>query len=198
MARRLFSIFENANESVLQQQCQDGLAAWGCDSFQSRTFAADILQKAKATITAESDVPAGVGESACLKHMDTPFGPPDAMGNGVTAADAQWYWSLPPLARAVMHGFDGVLRCYTHLLCHSVNLCIEDLEQDVRQRLPTFGKESVGGEDAPLPWELRRRFVRFVEQTRANEQAWREWGERCRQASSMNAAIREQIRAGRL
>jgi len=186
MTGRLFSIFEDANESVLLQQCQDDLSACGFDSFQSRTFAAEILQQAKATLTTEMPMP-----SAAMTVENT--------NNNVTVEDTKWYGSLPPLARAVMHSFDEVIRGQMWFQCHAVNLCLEDLDRDLRQRLPTFGSAGVvEGDDAPLPWELRRRFSRFVDKTKKNEQAWRDWGERSRRASSMNALIREEIRAGRL
>ena len=179
MAQRLFSIFEDANETVLLQQCKDDLAAFGFDSFQCSNYAAQVLQEAAETVLTESDN--------------------TATNNGVTAEDTDWYWNLPPLARAVMHRFDEVIRGYMWFQCHGVNICMEDLEKDLRQRMPTFGNAGTAdGDDAPLPWELSRRFAQFIQNTRQKEQAWREWGERGRQASSMNALIREEIRAGRL
>ena len=151
MAQRLFSIFEDANESVLLQQCQNDLAVWGFDSFQCRTFAAEILQEAKAAVATETALFEGAGQSAPLNNGDTQCGHTTDSGNGVTAEDTQWYWNLPPLARAVMHRFDEVIRGHMWFQCHSVNLCIADLERDLRQRLPTFGYAgATDGDDAPL------------------------------------------------
>lgn len=76
---------------------------------------------------------------------------------------------------------------------------LEDLEDDLRGRLPTFGDErGEGSEDAPLPWELRRRVAAFATTSGREPISFAAWSNRVHRASSMNALIREEIRAGRL
>lgn len=196
---RLFSVFEDESEPVLLQQCQEDLAAWGFDSFQCRQKAKRILENAKVNALAETGR-SGRADQATSAVVVEEFRSPDACSrDGVTPEDSLWYWSLPALARAVMQEFDGELREAMWFVCHASNLCIEDLEQDLRRRLPTFGKNrGASSEDAPLPWELMRRVATFLYKETGDEVRSRAWVDRVRQASSMNALIREEIRAGRL
>jgi hypothetical protein len=195
---RLFSIFTAESESELMQQCCDDLREWGFDGFQSRQKATRILENAQARVCTEigqsSSCDAAEGQAPTA---ETAF---DAKASqGVTIDDLEWYGSLPPLARAAMEEFDKELRDAVWLQCHSTNLCIEDLERDVGRRLPTFAHAvGHGDEDAPLPWELKRRFVIFISTIRRDQASWESWNERIRTASSMNALIREEVRAGRL
>jgi hypothetical protein len=184
---------------VLLQQCQEDLAAWGFDSFQCRQKAMRIVENARAAALAETGR-CGRADQATATGVVEEFRSLDACSrDGVTPEDSQWYWSLPALARAVMQEFDKELREAMWFICHRVNICIEDLEEDLRRRLPTFGNNrSADSEDAPLPWELRRRFATFIFTVMRDEVKSRAWSDRVRQASSMNALIREEIRAGRL
>jgi hypothetical protein len=185
VAERLIGVFEDGDEAELLRQCQDDLAAWGFSPLNCPSMADDIL------LAAKEAVQAGEADPRC--------DPAAEAAEGVTDEDARWYWSLPPLARAVMRAFDGKVLGIRWLHLHRFHLCLEELEQDVRRQLPTFGDAGgPGGTDAPLPWPLRRRFIRFMTTIRHDERAWGDWGERCRRASSMNALIREEIRAGRL
>ena len=192
---RLFSVFEDGSESVLLQQCQDDFAACGFDSFQSRRKAMRILENARAAALAEAGedraTTSGVVEEICSDIARS--------RDGVTPEDSKWYWNLPPLARAVMREFDKELRAAMEINRLPFNICIEDLEEDLRRRLPTFGNDrSADSEDAPLPWELRRRFETFMFAIIKDENKFNMWSDRIRQASSMNALIREEIRTGRL
>jgi hypothetical protein len=194
---RLFSVFEGGSESALLQQCQDDLAAWGFDSFQCRRKAARILANARAAALAETGRCGLTNRPTTTGVAEGPRIPNACSRDGVAPEDSQWYWSLPPLARAVMQEFDKELREAMWFACHTANICLEDLEQDLRRRLPTFGNEhSEDSEDAPLPWELRRRVAAFTSTLGRDEVRFDAWSDRVRQASSMNAVIREEVRAG--
>jgi len=81
--------------------------------------------------------------------------------------------------------------------CYYRNIGLEDFELDLRRSLQTFSETSEAtDDDAPLPAELRRRFMIFQERAFADEQALNLWIKTCREASSMNAAFRESIRKG--
>jgi hypothetical protein len=186
MTPRLVSVFEDRDESVLLDQCAADFTHWGFAPAQSRQMADRVLDRARAELAADSKLK----QASNLEP---------ATGSGVTPDDARWYWGLPPIARAVMLHFDEVLRSEMWLECHRVNICIEDLELDLRRRLPTFGTGAgPQAKDAPLPWELRRRFAEFISKIRRDERAWHGWSTRCQRVSSMNALVREEVHAGNL
>jgi hypothetical protein len=98
-----------------------------------------------------------------------------------------------------MREFDKELGAAVDLNRLPFNICMEALEEDLRRRLPTFGDDhGADGEDAPLPWELRRRFGNFMFEVINTENKLILLSGRVRQASSMNALIREEVRTGRL
>ncbi len=197
MSQRLYSLFEEPDEPILLQHCLEDLATIGCDSYQCRVKAARILEEAKAIVSAEGE-PAGSSNTAMVSgDPDSSSDPSSAAWDGVTEEEARWYRELPPLAKAVMQRFDEEVRNYMGHVVSVRNLSIDDLELDLSQCLPSFGSASAGGGvDGPLPWELRRRVMTFLDRLGRDELEWADWRARTRRASSMNAVIREEIRAG--
>ncbi len=199
MSQRLFSVFEEPDGPILIQHCLEDLATIGCDSFQCRRKAARILKEAEAIVSAESESAGSSNTAAVSGDPDSLSDLGSATRDDVTKEDARWYRNLPPLAKAVMQRFDEEVRNYMEHVLSVRNISIDDLELDVRQSLPSFGNASAGGGvDGPLPWELRRRVMTFLDRLGRNQQEWAGWSARTRRASSMNAVIREEIRAGRL
>jgi hypothetical protein len=92
--------------------------------------------------------------------------------------------------------FDEELRSTMWISRHMLNLCLEDLEQDVKRQLPVFGDRIADDADSPLPIELKRRFILFITRTKRSPSAFQEWNSRLRNASSMNSLIRELIASG--
>lgn len=199
-------------ESTLKSQCLEDLKEWGFDRFQAEQKASRILANAKAAVDlaewADKRL-SGDTLAAAIETHDTEVLRQftHKMADGVTVDDVRWYWNLVPLARAMMEEFDKELRAGMWFTCHSLNLCIEDLDRDVRRRLPVFDfgtphnddrTPQEDGEDAPLPCELHRRFILFVDRMKQKPDEWSRWNDRLKHSSSMNAIIRQEIRAGRL
>jgi hypothetical protein len=199
MSDRLFSVFEEPDEANLLQRCLEDLAAIGCDSFQCQRKAARILEEAKAIVSAEGES-AGVSPTAVVSadsDLSSDLGL--ATRDGVAEEDARWYRNLPPLAKAVMQRFDDEVRNHLEHVLSPRNISLEDLELDLSQTLPAFGNASAGGgDDGLLPRELRRRVETFLDRLGRNQHEWADWCARTRRASSMNALIRAEIRAGHL
>ena len=116
-------------------------------------------------------------------------------GEGVTAADYDWWWTLQPLERAVMLATDETSK--TQLLLHLRTSGAESMAAAVpqlRRAMPLFGNPNHEGsyespDDRPLPRELKQRVSSAATSLAANMSD---------QYTSMNAFIRDRIRAGEL
>jgi hypothetical protein len=196
--QRLFSIFDvsEASSDALFGQIESDLHAWGYDSFQSRQAAKRIVEKA--TQSAAPDIHEAAEHADLIDAVHANDGRTlerlaAERGDGVTAEDIRWYWSRHPVARAAMIQFDEELRGRMWIDRHVFHICLDDLEQDVKRRLPVFGDPIVEHTDSPLPLELKRRFTLFITRIRRNPSAFEKWSSRLQHASSMNALIRELI-----
>ena len=200
---RLFSIFDidEASADALLGQVDTDLQAWGYDSFQSRQAGKRIVEEAMQSASGDTHKESEgrefidavrANDSKTLERLAT------ELGDGVTAEDIRWYWSLHPVARAAMDYFDEELQGKMFFDLHAFNLCVRDLEQDMQRRLPVFGFKYFDHADAPLPIELKRRFILFMARTKRSPSAFEEWNLRLKGASSMNALIREMIVSGEL
>jgi len=117
-------------------------------------------------------------------------------GDGVTADDIRWYWSLHSVVRVAMTLFDEELQGKMWSDRRAFSLSMEDLGQDVKRQLPVFRHTIANDADSPLPPELKRRFASFITRTKRNPSAFDKWSSRLHVASSMNALIRELIVSG--
>jgi hypothetical protein len=196
---RLFSIFDGSETATLFEQIKFDLQSWGYDSFQSQRAAKRIVEKAteaEGAATSESAEHTrfakaiATNDDRLLEYLAA------ERGDGVTADDIRWYWSLHSVARVAMRLFDDELQNRMWIDRHAFNLCIEDLEQDVRRQLPVFGDPEANAPDSPLHPELRRRFALFITRTKQNPSASKKWGARLQQTTSMNALVREVIVSG--
>lgn len=201
LGQRLFSIFDadQASREALFQQIESDLQAWGYDSFQSRQAAKRIIEKA--TEIGASNTDANGGETRVATAIQTNDGNllerlAAERGDGVTLEDIRWYWTLHHITRTAMSLFDEELRGRMWMDRHAYNLCMEDLDQDIKRQLPVFGDPISHDRDSPLPPELKRRFASFMMRTKRDHASFNEWSTRLQQASSMNALIRELIRSG--
>lgn len=177
----MFGIFETANEAELREQCMDDFAYWGFDSEKCKHNVEVILERIG---TDDEEWPR----------------PLESLGSdGVTRADLDWYWGLPPEARAAMRYFDDAIRADMWIRCHARNLSIEDLEADLARHIPEFSNDSSSDDaDGPLPHELRRRFQAFIARIRGQQEEWDDWASRTEKATSMNSLIRTMIRRGKI
>jgi len=116
------------------------------------------------------------------------------VGDGVTAEDWSWWWSLQPLERAVMLANDE-----SFITAALVQLRVElgdinEATRQVRRKFPRFGNPRHPGDyrstdDRPLPRELKGR---------VSSAALRLAGSLRESHTSMNALVREMIRKRQL
>ncbi len=123
-----------------------------------------------------------------------PMSLPELDEEGVTHADYEQWWALQPLERAVMLTFDEVTE--TQMLFDFGDQGLEPAEAvaQVRRSLPIFGDPRHPGEyqsedDRPLPRELKNRVSAAAAMLATNVTD---------RHTSMNAVVREAIRAGRI
>jgi hypothetical protein len=119
--------------------------------------------------------------------------------DGVTDEDIRWYWNLPDIERRMM---DKSERTCQYAFCLSKTeegLSPEQAARDVRKALVMWGDptdtQNTQGDDRPLPRELHRRVVTWIEQYYTQPGALRA---KAAPFSTYNAMIRAEIRAGRL
>jgi len=199
--QRLFSIFDadGASTDALAEQIKSDLRAWGYDSFQSQQAAKHLVQKASESAASDKQESAehtrfidAIHKNDCnlLERLAA------ERGDGVTADDIRWYWSLHSVVRAAMTLFDEELQGRMWSDRQAFSLCMEDLERDVKRQLPVFRHTIANDVDSPLPPELKRRFASFITRTKENPSAFDKWSSRLQEASSMNALVRELIVSG--
>ena len=117
---------------------------------------------------------------------------------GVTDADIRWWWNMSAFEQEHLEEQDGFNRMtlYTSLRVEQ-GLDRETVVKEVFRRHAKYGDPEEGeGDDRPLPYEMKGRVTAFLEKhQRADPQAFIR---RLHASSSLNAIIREEIRAGRL
>lgn len=201
--RRLFSVFDfdETSSDALCEQIDTDLLTWGYDSYESLKVAKCIAEKAAQSASLDTHQTAQHRDLIDAIHADdvrTLERLVTERGDGVTVDDMRWYWSIHSVARAAMTHFDEELRGRMWLSRHIFNICVEDLEQDVKRQLPVFGDRIADDADSPLPIELKRRFILFITRTKRSLSSYEKWNLRLRKASSMNSLIRELIASGDL
>jgi hypothetical protein len=144
---RLFSIFDvpdnsDASRELLLAMLNEDMLRWGYDELFARTYSRNALRlvggEGPTTVRDLSEQASG--------NLEALAEAAEIAADGVTVADLQWYWCLSRTSRSAMEAFDSVIFWHMYLDRHPFNLCVEDLQQDVRQRLPDL----LRGERGPL------------------------------------------------
>lgn len=119
---------------------------------------------------------------------------------GVRDADIRWWWNMPDLERGMLAHADDVLRIAFFLAVQKEKkLNNEQAVKALNRRFPNYGDPDdaslLTGEDRALPWELKDRVNRYIEQRSGSDAD--EFMREVENSSSFNAWIRREIKAGR-
>ena len=194
-------------EKQLEETHASMFAAMGMPAGEARRTAKELVAEAKARCEeGELDMPPSWGDLLLRREKvdpDTRASLAIKRAEGVTDDDIRWWWNLHPLERRVMDLIDENFRGR-----HYLNLCAEGLSKEeaiarVLHGFAMFGDPSAlsdadhsAGDDRPLPYELKDRVSCWAaEQGARDPDGFRR---RIENASSMNALIRAEIRAGRM
>lgn len=116
--------------------------------------------------------------------------------DGVRDEDIRWWWNMHPLERVIIQKSDELNRWSAALALSEQGLDPEQVTRKVFAIHPKFGDPREDeGDDRPIPFELKRRIVEFMERHYDAPDRMRE---KIENASSFNAVIRAEIRAGTL
>lgn len=115
---------------------------------------------------------------------------------GVTNDDIRWWWNMHPLEQVVMEKSDEINSMSPWLYLVKQGMEPDEAAKHVFRIHPKFGNPEEGdGDDRPLPIELKRRTIEFTERHFNSPERFRAMTDG---ATSFNALIRAEIRAGRL
>ena len=125
---------------------------------------------------------------------------PKKRDEGVRDTDIRWWWNLHDIERRMMIATDDIFK--TVMASDAINkgLTTGRVVEKVRKYHPMYGDPGdtthTKGEDRPLPFELKDRINLYTERrARENPEQYKKDVEA---ASSFNALIRGEIRAGGL
>jgi hypothetical protein len=116
--------------------------------------------------------------------------------DGVRNDDIRWWWNMPPLERVMLEKADDLNRTALWTAITRQGLDADAATKQVFRAHPRFGNPAEGnGDDRPIPIELKRRIVEYFERHSNSPDQMRHM---TAQASSFNALIRAEVRAGNL
>lgn len=193
-------------EKMLEDTHASMYAAMGMPSREARQAARELVARAKADCEAAgytADPMPGLGDVLLRRENEDPKTRAELAikrAEGVTDDNIRWWWNLHPLERRVMDLVDEQFRANAYFGFKDEGLSQDEAVTRVRRGFAMFLDPSdtthASGDDRPLPYELKDRV-----NTWATENGMRDperFRQRIEAASSMNALIREDIRAGRM
>lgn len=119
---------------------------------------------------------------------------------GATDDDIREWWNMSPLERELEIVIDSnATRIAMLMSLMESGLSQEEAGKTMRRTLAMYGDPGapspLSGDDRPLPWEMKRRVIAFLQQrARAGRDENRAWLDG---APTVNAFIRREMRAGR-
>ena len=194
---------ESALETKLVQQYAGMLDACFAPSDEAKRAVRDLLALAKKQARSDPDLPPNFGDLLVEREVtddSTRQMLAKKRAEGVTDADIKWWWGLDKLERRLLILVDGWSRLAAFKKYRAEGLTEEQAVAQLRKSFPIFGDpddmKNVKGDDRALPYELKERVNLWAEKGLLDESSGT--AARLRSAGSMNALIRNEIRAGRL
>ena len=178
------------------------LEAMGMPSHEARKTAKEFVQKARQMVTERGQLhePRNYGDWLLSDanddaQMKTHLA--NVRRDGVTDADIRDWWNRPPLERALLEISDEHNEMTAFIGAMQKGLPGEDAMVVVRRLHPIYGTpdpENDAGDDNPLPYEFRTRVTNLTNlQLESGELQ-----QRIHSKKSLNAVVREHIRAGQI
>lgn len=176
----------------------------GMSPSQAKTTVRDIVEEAKVESLKEdaSELPQNVGDFLLEKESSDEKIRSILVkkrNEGVRDQDIKWWFNMHDLERRILLKVDDVNR---HALFAKLReedgLSEDEAAKGVRRSYPLFGDpddpEHAGGEDRPLPYELKDRIKSYVEKRMQTDPET--FKKEIEQSSTFNALIREEVRKG--
>jgi hypothetical protein len=188
----------------LEDEYTASFVAMGMTPQEARSTAHEMVEKAKREVVDRgwSNRPPRYGDCILLllQEMSTNEKVRGTMESlcreGVREDDLRWWWNLDPLEHMMLELADEQMHATTFFALLNQGLSPDEAGRKLWRNYVKFGNpEQAGGEDHPIPSELRRRVLQFAERHHNSPEVWREKTEK---HSSMNALIRAEIRRGTL
>ena len=194
---------ESALERELVQFYAGMLEACGNPTGDAKRTARELLATAKREARSDPDLPpnfAGLLLEREVTDDSTRQMLAKKRAEGVTDADIKWWWGLDKLERHLLIVVDDWFRLAAYKKDRAEGLSEEQAVAQLGKSFPIFGDpddmKNVKGDDRALPYELKERVNLWAEKGLLDESSGT--ATRLRSAGSMNALIRNEIRAGRL
>ncbi len=199
---RLFSR-KSALERQLEKRYAEMLLAFGVRGGQAKRIAKELVALAKKGADSNPQPPPNFGD-LLLQREGTDSDARDMLAKkraeGVGHTDIKWWWNLNELERRLLITFDDWVRLAAYKKHCSSGLSAQQAAAQVRKSFPIFGDPGdtadVTGDDRPLPYELKDRINAWVQRQQMADPAGFAVNEQS--ATSMNAVIRREMRAGKL
>lgn len=177
----------------------------GMSRSQARELVRQHIQQAKKEAIAEGtdQLPPNYGDSLLQREQNDPTIKQylaKVRSEGVTDQDIRWWWNLRDLERRLMGKDDELNRMALFLKSVHDGLTKEQAAARVRKFHPKYGDpgdtSQGNGDDRPLHYELKDRINRYISR-RATTSAV-QYKSDMEGATSFNALLRRELRAGRL
>jgi len=194
---------DSALERKLVQFYAGMLDACGNPTGDAKRTARELLVLAKKQARSDPDLPSNFADLLLEREVtddSTRQMLAKKRAEGVTDADIKWWWGLDKLERRLLIVVDDWFRMAAFKKYRAEGMSEEQAISQLGKSFPIFGgpedTKNVKGDDRPLPFELKERINQWVG-TALQDKAL-ETATSSRSAGSMNALIRNEIRAGRL
>lgn len=194
-------LFSKSPEAQLVEQYAMGFQASGHSPHEAETMARNMVAQAKQEVAQRgwSNQPPNYGDLLLQQESSNAsiHAALEAIrAEGVRDEDIRWWWNMSPLERVMIQKADELNRTAGFIEALKQGLDGEQAAKRVFAFHPKFGDVADGeGDDRPIPIELKRRIVEFTERHYNSPDLMRRKTE---QATSFNALIRAEIRAGTL
>lgn len=191
---------ESPLERKLREQYTVTLGGYGLPAAQAKWTVEQLLAVAKQQARSDPELPPNFGELLIQREVADDSGRQmlaSKRAEGVTDPDIRWWWGLDNLERRLLIALDDWFRIAAWKQYRAEGMSEEQAITHLRKSFPIFGDpqntKTHKGDDRPLPFELKDRINQWAMRN-SSPKTLSELG----QFTSMNAAIRSEIRAGRL
>ncbi len=211
--RDLFSSYTKIERDLLEQYTSMMSMTMACSHSDANRMAEDMLKQATKESKKEGTyhlprqfgdiILAGAGTSDSVANTLAEAirqNIPRKKAEGVRDEDIRWWWNLNDIERRMMVKVDDMTRTALFMQKLDSGKTPADAAAKVRKFHPMYGDpddtSNTTGDDRPLPYELKDRVNVYIEKKMTFDPEKSK--ARIEQASTFNALVREEIRAGNI